>query len=156
MRCAQLMLVVITPGLFVLAGCGDGFLIAEVEGKVLVNGSPVEKIQIEFCPTKEGPRSLGITDAQGRFTLTASNGKSGALVGTHKVVLRDVGIMGDKFLGRSGEDVDMTAGRTPRVADEYADATITPLKKEVSPGKCVIDLEVKPCQKQQQFGLRER
>src|SRR5262245_58729953 len=125
---AQLMITgVLITGLIVLAGCSGGPLIAKVEGKLLVNGSPVDKMQIEFLPTKEGPRSLGITDAGGRFTLTTIDGDSGAVVGTHKIVLRDVGIMGDKFLGRAGEDVDMTAGRTPRVADNYSDAKITPL-----------------------------
>jgi hypothetical protein len=121
--------------LLVLTGCGSEFNIAEVEGKLLVDGKPVDKIHVEFVPKGQGPHSIGITDASGKFTLTTLDGKrKGAVVGTSKVVLRDVGIMGDMFLGREGENVDMTQGRKPRVSDEYADAVKTPLEKQVTAG----------------------
>jgi hypothetical protein len=144
MRTTQLPSGIWLGAALLLTGCGDTFQISEVEGKLLVDGKPVEKIQVEFVPKGEGPHSIGITDASGKFTLSTLDGKrKGAVVGTSKVVLRDVGIMGDKFLGREGENVDMTQGRKPRVADDYADAVKTPLEKQVTAGKCVIDLEAK-------------
>jgi len=129
--------------LLLLAGCGSEFQFGQVDGKLLVNGVPVEKIQVEFFPTKSGPPSIGITDAAGKFSLSTNEGKAGAVVGAHKVVLRDVGIMGDKFLGRAGEDVDMSQGRSPRILEIYSEVTKTPLQKEVTSGKCVIELDAK-------------
>lgn len=122
------------------AGCGGGPEFAEVQGTVKVNGRPVDKIQVEFWPTVSGPRSIGVTDAEGRFTLTADTGKPGAVVGTHKVVLRDVGIMGDKFLGRAGESIDMTKGKPSRIPTAYADSTKTTMEKTVVSGKNQFDL----------------
>lgn len=125
-------------------GCGDGQQFGDVEGQLLVDGKPVDKIHVQFVPKGNGPQSIGITDSAGKFTLTTIDGKrKGAIVGTSKVVLRDVGIMGDKFLGREAENMDMTEGRKPRVSEEYADAIKTPLEKQVTAGKCVIELEAK-------------
>lgn len=128
-----------------LIGCSDGPPMAEVEGTVKVGGKPVDKIQVEFWPAGKGPRSIGVTDAAGRYTLQADDGKrSGAAVGTHKVLLKDVGIMGDKFLGRAGESVDMTKGKAPRINAKYSDATRSDLNKEVTSGKNVIDFDIAP------------
>ena len=148
MRAQPWKLCLLIGSLTALVGCGGGFEYGVVEGKLLVEGSPVDKIQVEFFPTKEGPRSMGVTDAEGRFSLTTDDGKPGAVVGTHKIVLRDVGIMGAKFMGRAAEDVDMTEGRTPRITNDYVDPTKTPLQKEVTAGKSVISLEAKAPPKQ--------
>ena len=116
---------------------------AEVDGTVKVNGKPVDKIQVEFWPTGKGPRSIGVTDAEGKFVLSSDDGKSkGAALGDHKVVLRDVGIMGDKFLGRAGEDVDMSKGKVSRVNLRYSDVAKTDLQKTVTDGKNTIEIEV--------------
>ena len=130
-------------GLFFLMGCGGGPNLSEVEGTVKRNGKPLDKIQVEFWPVGRGPRSMGTTDAQGRFILMTDDGKRmGAVVGSHKIVLKDVGVLGDKFLGRAGEDVDMTKGKKPQVSNAYGDPTKTPVTKEVTAGKCVIDIEL--------------
>ena len=136
-------LVAFTVGLCFLIGCGGGPNLAEVEGTLKRNGKPLDKIQVEFWPVKSGPRSMGTTDAQGRFTLMTDDGKrKGAVVGSHKIVLKDVGVLGDKFLGRAGEDVDMTKGKKPQVSDAYGDPQKTPVTKEVTSPKCVIDIEL--------------
>ena len=134
----------LAAGLLALAGCGEGGPeMSAVEGTLKVKGKPLERIQVEFWPEVDGPRSIGVTDAQGHFTLATDDGKrQGAVVGPHKVVLRDVGILGDKFLGRAGENVDMSKGKKPRVPAAYRDPHRTPLKKEVTPGNCVIELEL--------------
>ena len=130
-------------GLVALAGCGGGPEMSTVEGTLKLDNKPLDKIQVEFWPESNGPRSMGLTDANGHYTLTTLDGKQeGAAVGSHKVVLRDVGALGDKFLGRAGEDVDMTQGRPLRVTGDYTDPHKTPLTKEVTSGKCVIDLNL--------------
>ena len=132
-------------GALAATGCGGGLSFAVVEGTVKVNGQPVDKIQVEFWPAGDGPRSIGVTDANGRYTLASDDGsKPGAVVGRHKVVLRDVGIMGDQFLGRAGETVDMTKGKKPRVSATYAEVTRTPIEKDVAAGKNQIDIDAAP------------
>jgi hypothetical protein len=129
--------------LFGLVGCGGGPNLAEVEGTLKLNGKPLDKIQVEFWPEGNGPRSMGTTDAQGRFTLMTDDGKrKGAVVGKHKIVLKDVGVLGDKFLGRAGEDVDMTKGKKPQISNAYSDPHKSPIQKEVTAGKCVIDIDL--------------
>ncbi len=134
---------VFLAGLFGLVGCADGPKMAEVTGTVTLKGIPLDKILVEFWPEGNGPRSMGVTDAQGLFTLTTDDGKrKGAAVGPHKVVLRDAGVLGDEFLGRVGENVDMTKGKKPRLSNVYDDPHKTPVRKEVTAGKCIIDLDL--------------
>jgi hypothetical protein len=134
---------VLVAGLLALTGCGGGPKLATVEGTVKLKGKPLDKIQVEFWPEGQGPRSIGETDNQGRFTLTTDDGKRpGAVVGSHKVLLRDVGVLGEKFLGRAAEGVDLAKGKKPRLTDRYGDPHRTPLKKEVTGDKNVIDLEL--------------
>jgi hypothetical protein len=136
--------VLLLAAVAVVSGCGGGPSLAEVTGTVKVNGQPLDKIQVEFWPTGDGPKSVGVTDAQGRYTLMTDGKHEGAVVGKHKVILRDVGVMGDRFLGRAGEGVDMSKGRRPRVAAAYADPQRTPVEKTVTGGKNDIEIEVTP------------
>jgi hypothetical protein len=131
-------------GVTALSGCGGGPPVAEVTGTVRANGQPLEKIQVEFWPLEDGPKSVGVTDAQGRYTLLIDGKRTGAVVGRHKVILRDVGVLGDKFLGRAGESVDMTKGRRPRVGAGYTDPLRTPVEKTVTAGKNDIEIDVTP------------
>lgn len=128
---------------FTLVSCDSGPTLAEVEGTLTLKGKPLDKIQVEFWPESSGPRSMGTTDSQGRFTLITDDGKrKGAVVGWHKIVLKDVGVLGDTFLGRKGEDVDMTKGRKPQVSDAYSDPNKSSVRKEVTAGKCVIEIDL--------------
>src|SRR5262245_45510429 len=117
-------------GLFVMVGCGGGPSLTEVGGTVKMGGKPLDKIQVEFWPEDKGPRSIGQTDSEGRYSLNTDDGKrKGAAIGSHRVVLKDTAVLGDKFLGRKGENVDMNQGRKSRIPDRYADARKTPLKQ---------------------------
>ena len=132
-------------GLLAIVGCGGGPKLVAVEGTVKLNGKPLNGIQVEFWPLTNGPRSMGTTDAQGHYSLLVDDGvRKGAVVGQHNVVLKDVWILGDKFYGRAGEDMDLTKGKKPRISDRYADPLKTTLKKEVSNGPNVIDIDVTP------------
>lgn len=123
-------------GLLVVAGCGDSLDMAEVEGTVTLKGQPLEKIHVEFIPTTIGKRSIGMTDAAGKFTLKTDDGLlEGASVGNHKVVLKDLSIFGDEFLGREAENVDLAKGKKPRISAVYSDMTKTTISQEVVSGK---------------------
>jgi hypothetical protein len=118
------------------AGCSSGVRIAPAEGTVTKGGKPLDKVMVEFFPETEGPRSFAETDADGHFKLTTDDGKrKGAAVGTHRVVLRDTAVLGDKFMGRAAENVDMSQGRKPRFGKEYVDRELTPLRVEVKPNE---------------------
>ncbi len=123
-------------GLF-LTGCGgDSVKVAPVEGTVKLDGKPIDKIMVEFWPVSEGPRSFGETDAQGHFKLMTDDGKrEGAAVGNHKIILKDAGALGDKFMGRAGENVDLSQGKKPRISGKYAGPESTPISKTVEAGK---------------------
>ena len=142
----RLTALVASFGLSVLgAGCGGGPEFAEVEGKVTKGGAPLKNVRVEFWPTADGPKSTAVTDDQGRYTLRTEDGRTvGAIVGTHTVVLKDLDVYGDKFLGRKAEDMPtLSKGKKERFAKVYGDPAQTELKKAVTAGqKNVIDLEL--------------
>jgi hypothetical protein len=75
-------------------GCDSGpYKTARVSGRVTLNGSPLADAAVTFQPVATkgkdpGPGSGGVTDADGRYTLTLV-GKTtrGAVVGKHKVLI---------------------------------------------------------------------
>jgi hypothetical protein len=76
----------IAIGALALAGCGRGGLnLAPVEGVVTYQGQPLADAGVLFKPT-QGPFAMGVTDADGRFSLTTAN-QDGALIGDHKVAI---------------------------------------------------------------------
>lgn len=132
-------------GLIAMAGCGgDNFKLATVEGTVKLDGKPLDKIMIEFWPQSDGPRSFAETDSAGHFKLMTDDGKhEGASVGSHKVILKDAGALGDKFMGRAGEDVDMSKGKKPRLSGKYSSPETTSITMSVEAGKKnKFDIEV--------------
>jgi hypothetical protein len=114
--------------------------VGKVEGKVLVKGHSGAKLLVEFHPDAAGkgtmgPSSTGETDGEGRFTLTYATAKSrgdGAVVGWHKVVLRDLRLA-ESETGR---------GIPIRFGPEYTELRTTPLEFEVKPGDQSITIEV--------------
>ena len=126
-----------------LLGCGgDEFNMAPVTGTVTLAGKPLEKVMVEFWPESEGPRSIAVTDEAGHFELMTDDGQSkGAVVGSHKIVLRDMSIMNDEVRGRAAADVDLTQGRKPRISKKYANAQTTKLTEIVADGENNFTLE---------------
>lgn len=72
-------------------GCGGEFPLASVSGVATLDGEALQNATVFFQPLRRGedpivgPPSIGVTDESGRFTLTTSDGNSGAIVGDHKV-----------------------------------------------------------------------
>ncbi len=70
------------------SGCGGNEKIVSVSGKVTHNGDPVPGLVISFVPVvaTETGVSTGKTDDNGLYSLrVVKSGKSGAVVGSHKV-----------------------------------------------------------------------
>jgi hypothetical protein len=83
-----LVLLLLLP---LLAGCGGGG-VAAVSGRVTLDGRPLANAAVLFQPVSAagnnnpGPGSTGVTDADGRYTLTITGKEQrGAVVGKHKV-----------------------------------------------------------------------
>lgn len=58
-----------------------------VEGVVTLDGKPVQGAAVLFSPVAGGHPADGITDAQGKFTLTTFAAGDGALPGEHAVAV---------------------------------------------------------------------
>jgi hypothetical protein len=128
-----------------LTGCGGGPQFAEVEGVVTQGGKPLDNVTVEFHPDGVGPRSVATTDADGRYVLKADDGKNaGAVVGSHKVVLRDTSVFPGRPLSRDELNQDFAKGKKIRISAAYGDPTKSPVSKTVTAGqKNQIDVEVK-------------
>jgi hypothetical protein len=137
--------ILLAAGLALLAGCSRGPTFAEVNGTLTAGGKPLENVQVEFWPTVTGPRSLGVTDKEGHFTLTSDNGKHpGAVVGAHKVVLVDLTAYAKipVNMPRAVESLDL---KPTRFGITYADPNRTPLKADVNAsGPNAIELRAGP------------
>ena len=64
--------------------------LAEVEGRVTLDGQPVPRGMVQFVPDKSagtvGPPATGFIDATGEYALQTA-GQTGAMVGFHRVVV---------------------------------------------------------------------
>lgn len=125
-------------------GCGgSGPELGPVDGTVRVNGKPVSGLRVYFNPDVEergqpspGRSSYGVTDEQGRFSLTYDDPdapRPGAVVGTHVVVVNDP----------DAEDQTKRV-QVSRVPMKYTRITETPLRKTVASGAQTIDLDLTP------------
>jgi hypothetical protein len=127
-------------------GCGKaGPEFVEISGTVSLAGKPLEKIHVEFYPETTGPRSSGISDANGRFTLQTADGlHKGAVIGKHRVVMNDVSIIKETGFGRNFEDKDLTGGQKPRILETYGQPTASPLSADVQKAGQEFTFELEP------------
>jgi len=124
----------------IAAGCSRGPELAPVTGTVTLNGKPLPNVQVEFWPETSAPRSTGMTDDQGRFTLVTDTGAAGAVVGPHKVVLHDLAIYGEMGF-RPREDTNIKE-KPARFPFRYTDARKSPLHYTVESGGNRFDIPV--------------
>lgn len=123
--------------------------VVEVSGVVLIDGKPLPKAKVEFVPQLKDfgaqYNSVGITDDQGRFTLTCGIQQPGAVVGQH-IVLIDDHIPGD-FRRADGETQARQAQylaslKNRPIPDEYKSLAKSPLHVEVTADKKEYELKL--------------
>lgn len=69
-----------------MAGCDDGpDNMAEVSGKVTLDGQPLSGARVTFTPVGAGSSSSGVTDSDGHYELSLSRDIEGAVIGEHTV-----------------------------------------------------------------------
>jgi hypothetical protein len=123
-----------------LGACtGGGLNLAQVKGKVLVDGQPATVGTIAFTPDSskgtKGPPSGGQLDVQGEFTLIGVGGKKGAMPGFYKVT---VSCPFDPATGGSsptGQPQVSTQAGTCKIPAKYGNFMSTDLTAEVIAGK---------------------
>lgn len=78
-----------------VAGCGPKYKLIPAQGILMIDGQPAPEINVMFMPDSVGdgkgfgPTSYGMTDESGRFVLRTTDGRDGAVVGRHRVILSD-------------------------------------------------------------------
>jgi hypothetical protein len=93
-RVLQMTRILILP-LLVLApaGCGKGYKLATVSGRITIDKHPLAGAEVSFFPVdggKDSPYASGKTDEQGNYKLEAFVGSStseGAVVGENRVTI---------------------------------------------------------------------
>jgi hypothetical protein len=134
-------------------GCSRGPQFAAVEGKVTVDGRPLKDVEVLFLPDPDtgtvGPASTSYTDEHGHYRLRTNKGRGGAVVGTHRVCLRDLTTLPLPPLVNDPEAEPARAGaprgkppgpKLSRVPVAYNSAQETPLRAvQVKPGEQTLD-----------------
>jgi len=145
-------------GWFVLAsalllGCGQEAPVATVEGKLRINGQPLDNCLISFLPesgqNEPGPHSTGVTDDRGYYRLRLPDQQEGASVGRHRVTVVDLSVCTGVHRRDHGAVDRETNQTTPptvrrsRVPTRYSSPADTPLRRDTRPGPQTIDLDIK-------------
>lgn len=74
-------------------GCGKLANLVPATGLVRIGGKPADGIMVQFLPKaiegEKRPSSFAMTEDDGSFTLFSQDGRPGAVVGDHTVLLTD-------------------------------------------------------------------
>lgn len=92
-RRLMISIVVVNAVTALCVGCGGttGPELAEVYGKVSLDGQPLAKVSLQFIPDGEsGSPSYGVTNAEGEYELLFSAERSGAMVGRYQVEIQPI------------------------------------------------------------------
>lgn len=153
---------IVACGVLVFAGCGSkGTLKTEpVEGIVTLDGKPVEGATVTFVPVREGAgvSATGITDAAGKFSLTAvGSGAKGVAfgsgtmpgeyyVGVMKSILPEAPSEEEEEEGRPASDPGLAPSPEPKVTHvvppKYNDPKSSGIRVTVKEGKNTIPIEL--------------
>jgi hypothetical protein len=83
------LILLLACGVLFSSGCGSKYQTAPVSGTVKMNGKPLASASLTYQPMGGGMASTGLTDANGRYTLTFLYSEDeGAIVTTHRVIIR--------------------------------------------------------------------
>jgi hypothetical protein len=135
--------------LLMVLGCGQASgPVSEAQGTITLNNKPVPNAEVVFMPDEgtKGPRSSAICDERGHFRLQTDDGRSGAVVGKHRVTVRTSPPRED--VGHDGEARGDAAAVRPSyvpISDLYGKTDDTnPLGAvQVTPDKHTYDLDLK-------------
>lgn len=130
------------------AGCGSGRPeTVPVTGVVTLDGKALEAASVLLSPEAGGHPATGLTDKDGRFTLTTFVKGDGALLGKHQVC-----VVKKKTSGLLTDADGLSGGTAPGgVSEEW----LAP-KKYANPKTSGLSAEVKPGMEPLEFRLSAR
>lgn len=135
--------------LLLLQGCGPSRPpMGKVSGIVTYNGKPVHNAQVSFVSDGAPRNAIARTDEEGRYELTTFERNDGAIVGTHKVVIRkplEQITYTDDPSDENYKKALREAGKTKRTSElpeRYVNAETTDLVAEVTKGSNSFDFEL--------------
>ncbi|MEL7499375.1 MAG: carboxypeptidase-like regulatory domain-containing protein [Planctomycetota bacterium] len=125
----------------VSAGCSSD--VGSVSGKVTINGEPIDNATVMFYPD-QGRASVGHTDSAGRYTLNYTQGRKGAVIGSHKVTIStEVFAEEDRNVDYDEADqAPIVKGRPESMPPKYLDPDKTVLSAVVNGGSNTIDFDL--------------
>jgi hypothetical protein len=140
------------------------FTFHPVEGTVTKGGRPLANIEVVFLADPGsgtvGPRATGTTDAAGRYRLRTDQGDDGAVAGTHRVIVLDLGAAKRQLIrtfrgplrkeaanalpedAKRLADEPKPAKDASRVPPGYDMINRTPLRATVGPEDGVFDIAI--------------
>ena len=128
--CSSLSLIAV-----MLAGCGSAYD-ATVQGVAKLNQAPLQSGTVTFIPQQSGPSGYGEIESDGSYSIMTGREK-GLPAGTYVVTVA----ANEPSTPDKNPSAPPTPGK-PITPAWYRDATQSPLKFTVSPGKNTIDLEM--------------
>jgi hypothetical protein len=123
----RVLKVLVTVVGFVVAGCGPEFPLAEVSGKVTVNGKPLPEGTVLFVP-QAGPAGVSDLGEDGSYKMQSRKPGDGALIGIHKVAIMP------PFRPK--------LANAPKVPSKYRDPSTSGLTAEVKKGENHLDFDL--------------
>ncbi len=133
LRAARIAFVPVVAAVLIAgSGCGRPDM-AKVNGTITFKGQPVRMANVQFMPQKR-PMAGGLTNKEGRFSLTTRQPRDGAFVGSHKVVIVPwLPGVGDDPKSSAAADIP-PADRTD-IPTKFRSRETSPLTAEVVAGK---------------------
>ncbi len=142
----------VVAGILLVACSGCGSRMVKVEGRVTLDGKPLNWATVAFIPIEgRGPSGNGLSDSEGHFRLTTFTTGDGVPVGDYKVMVtiaeppppmevnetmttaQVMAMYAEAMKERKKHPVKL-----PEIPDVYKDAARTPLKQRVPPGGEVL------------------
>jgi hypothetical protein len=134
-----LTLALLTIGLPLFTGCGDGKLpLYPVTGTIMVDGKPADGAMVIFCPLESSSpelrkeRPFGTTGPDGKFKLTTFLQDDGIPLGEYKVLVQWIPA-GAAYDERAGGGADRLRGRYMNLEKTPLQTTITKEALELPP-----------------------
>jgi hypothetical protein len=124
--------------LLLLSGCGANGGFAPVNGRVLLDGKPVENAAVLFEPETGGMPATGVTNSNGEFSLSTTGHGPGAAIGKHGVSVSKQVVAQPNRKVEEGEIVPMKH-ETP---EKYASPSTSGFSIEVKPGMAAVELQL--------------
>lgn len=120
-------------------GCGSRGPTGEVvptvsaSGVLTLRGKPLEYYRVMLFPEKGDRPAMGITDAEGRFTLGTNRSDDGAVVGRHHVAVQYIG---PPNTNPGAGITDFTSPPSPKsnIDKKYHDPATSDLQVEIKKG----------------------